>query len=351
MKNYSKINLSILFLGILACEPNDVVAPIPPTDAAIIEPAVGGPNQPNQVFIDFSKTVTTVVPRTTWDLGFSNEGEFRVILNYSTYMVARPTSETDLSLVNSTLVTDDYKAEMVVAPEGSIDWIDNPNGNLNETAIASISINDDENLVYVINRGQTEAGDELIERGFIKIKITRTANEYIVTYGSIDATSFTTVNISKNSNFNFTFLNFDNGLVDVEPDKALWDIALTTSSNYFFDHATSTTIPYRFKDITITNKGNVKVSAIEITSEINFDNFTLNDIEGIELEDNRFAIGSSWRLFEFTTFSFVLNTEIFYVIEDTEGNFYKLVFTRMYCIDANCAGERGYPEISYQLLN
>ena len=351
MKNY-RINIMLLLLiGVLACEPNELISPIPPTEAATIEPLVGGPDQPNQVFIDLSKSNTTVVPRTTWDLGFSNDGDFRVILNYSTYMVARPTSETDLTMVTSSLVTDDFKAEMVVAPEGSINWIDNPNGDLNETAIAEISTNDDENLIYVINRGHTEAGEQFNERGFIKIKVTRTNNEYVVTYGGIDATSFTTINISKDQNLNFTFLNFDNGLVDVEPDKTLWDIAFTTSSNYFFDHATSTTVPYQFKDIAITNKGNVKVSAIEVTTEINFDNFTLSDVAGIELEDSRFGIGSSWRLFEFATFSYVLNTEIFYVIEDTEGNYYKLVFSRMYCIESGCAGERGYPEFSYQLLN
>ena len=89
--------------------------------------------------------------------------------------------------------------------------------------------------------------------------------------------AITTITITKNSSVNFSFLNFDNGLVVVEPDKTQWDIALTTSSNYFFDFATNTTVPYRFKDITITNTGNVKVQAVTITDEINFDNFSLQN--------------------------------------------------------------------------
>ena len=334
----------------IACDPNEAIAPIGPADGDIIEPAVGGPDQPNQVFIDLSKTSTTVVPRKNWDFGFANDGQFRVIINYSAYMVARPTDQTDLAMVSSNLVTPEYKAETVVAPEGSIDWIDNPNGDLTETAIALVSDTDSENLVYVINLGQLENGAELIERGFIKIKITRSGEDYVITYGDIDATSFNSVTISKNASYNFTFLSLENGLVNVEPEKSSWDIVFTTSSNYFFDHATSTTVPYRFKDIVITNKGNVKVSAVEVSEVINYEDFTMADVAGLDMQDNRFGIGSSWRLFDFPTFSYTVNPEVFYVIEDTDGNYYKMVFTRMNCITAECAGERGYPEFTYELL-
>jgi hypothetical protein len=350
MKNVIKSIVILLFLGMVACDNSEIIAPIPPSDGDIIEPSVGGPDQPNQVFIDLSKGTTTVVPRKNWDFGFSTNGEFRVIINYSAYMVARPTDQTDLAMVSSNLVTPDYKAETVVAPEGSIDWIDNPNGVLTETAIAAVSASDSENLVYVINLGQFENGTELMERGFIKVKITRSGDDYVITYGDIDATTFTSITISKNANYNFTFLSVENGMVNIEPEKNIWDIAFTTSSNHFFDHATSTTVPYRFKDLVITNKGNVKVSAVEVTDIVTYDDFTLGDMPALELLDDRMGIGSSWRLFEFSTFSYQVNPEIFYVIEDTDGNYYKMVFTRMNCITTECAGERGYPEFTYELL-
>ena len=50
------------------------------------------------------------------------------------------------------------------------------------------------------------------------------------------------------------------------------------------------------------------------------------------------------------TFSYAVNPDIFYVVEDIDGNLYKLAFTRMYCVAAECAGERGYPEFTYELL-
>lgn len=350
MKNLVKTIILFFFIGMVACEPNNTIAPIPPTDGAVIEPEVGGPDQPNQVFVDLSKATATAIPRSTWDLGFSNGAGFNVILNYSTYMVARATDQTDLAMVSSNLVTDDFKAAMVVAPEGNIDWIDNPDGDLNDTAIAPISADENENMVYVINRGQTENGEAFDERGFLKVKITRSGDNYLVTYGNIDDTSFKTLTVAKNDKYNFTFINFDNGEVLVEPEKTSWDIAFSTTSNYFFDHATNTTVPYRYKDVVITNRDNIKITAIEVTDVVNYNDYTKADVNSMDLENNRMAIGSSWRLFEFDTFSYQINPNIFYVVEDTEGNLYKLMFNRMYCIAADCAGERGYPEFTYELL-
>jgi hypothetical protein len=350
MKNFIKSIVILVFLGTVACDPNETVAPIPPSDGDLIEPNVGGPDQPNQVFIDLSKSITTVTPRKNWDFGFASDGNFRVIINYSAYMVARPTDQTDLKMVSSNLVTPEYKAETVVAPEGNIEWIDNPSGNLAETAIATVSATDNENFVYVINRGQLENGAELVERGFIKIKVTRTGDDYVITYGDIDAATFTSVTVSKNTDFNFTFFNLEDGIIDIEPQKSLWDIAFTTTSNHFFDHENNVTVPYRFKDIVITNKGNAKVSAVEVTDLVNYADYTLADASGLDLQDDRLGIGSSWRNFEFSTYSYVVNPDIFYIIEDTEGNQYKLVFTRMNCISAECAGDRGYPEFTYELL-
>jgi len=350
MKNLIKSIVVLFFLGIIACDPNETIAPIPPSDGDLIEPNVGGPDQPNQVFIDLSKNTSTTVSRDNWDFGFANDGNFRVIINYSAYMVARPTDQTDLAMVTSNLVTPEYKAVTVVAPEGSIDWIDNPNGNITETAIASVSSTDSENLVYVINRGQLESGAELTERGFIKIKVTRSGDDYVITYGEIDATTFNSVTVPKNAGYNFTFLSLDNGIVNIEPEKSLWDIGFTTTSNYFFDHTNNVTVPYRFKDIVLTNKGNVKVSSVAVTDVVNYAEYTLTDAAALDMQDDRLGIGSTWRNFEFATYSYVVNPEIFYIIEDTDGNTYKLAFTRMNCISVECAGDRGYPEFTYELL-
>jgi hypothetical protein len=94
----------------------------------------------------------------------------------------------------------------------------------------------------------------------------------------------------------------------------------------------------------------MKLSPINVSEDITYDNFTLEDAQALTLENNRLGIGGTWRKFDMATFSYVINPDIFYVIEDTDGNLYKLAFTRMLCVEAACAGERGYPEFTYELL-
>ncbi len=350
MRTLSKTIILSLLFGFFACEPNDSIEPTPPSDGDVIEAEVGGPDQPNQVFIDLSTGIATVVNKDNWDLGFSTDGDFKVILNYAAHVVARPTEATNLNDVTSELVTEDYKAVTVVAPEGNIEWIDNPDGNMAETAIATIDANADNNVVYVINRGQLESNGELVERGFLKAKITREGGSFVVTYGDINDTTYETVTVAKDDKYNFVFFSFDDGVVTIEPEKNLWDLEMTTTSNYFFDRENNVMVPYKFKDYSILNYGRTKVANIEVTETVNYADFTLEDAQALRLENNRLGIGGTWRKFDFASFSYTINPDIFYVIEDTEGNLYKLAFTRMLCAEAACAGERGYPEFTYELL-
>ena len=302
MKTLTKIFTLLLVVGIMACEPNDTVAPTPPSDGDVIEANVGGPDQPNQVFIDLSTGVTTVKDKDNWDLGFTTNDKFNVILNYAAHVVARPTDETSLDNVTSELVTEDYKAVTTVAPEGNIEWIDNPDGNLAEAAIDAIDANGDNNIVYVINRGQIEVEGTLVERGFLKMKITREGANFVVTYGEIDATTYETVTIAKDDKYNFTFFSFDDGVVSIEPEKNLWDLEMTTTSNYFFDRDNMVMVPYKFKDYSIVNYGHTKVASIDVVENVTYDGFTYDDAQSLTLENNRLGIGGSWRKFDFATF-------------------------------------------------
>lgn len=54
--------------------------------------------------------------------------------------------------------------------------------------------------------------------------------------------------------------------------------------------------------------------------------------------------------YDYPTFSNTVNPEIFYVIKDIDGNYYKMEFTRINGIIAECAGEISCPGITYELL-
>ena len=351
MKNVIKSILILFFLGMIACDPNESIAPIPPSDGDIIEPEVGGPDQPNQVFIDLSTAKSTVVIKKAWDLAFSTGSDYRVTINYASYMSARATDENELSKVTSDLVNDDYMAEMATGPDCNTDWVDDPSGNLNNTAIAEVALTEGENLVYVINRGYYENGGVSTNRGFVKIQLTREGQNYVIKYGDIDDTSFDTHTIVKNDAFNFIFFSFDDGLVNVEPEKGLWDVVMTTGT-LLTAFGPGELVPYNFKDLGLTNQNNINIKAVEITTEVAYDGFSLDDAKALELVSNRTGIGSSWRAYNGsqTDPGYTVVEDIFYVIEDPDQNFYKLKFTKMHCITAECAGERGYPEFTYELL-
>lgn len=315
----------------------------PTSSGAVIAPEVGGPEQPNQVFIDLSKQKTTTVAKGSWDLAFSNDGQFRVMLNYATYSMARATGQTDLASVSDALVTEDYKNEMQ-AGEINTEYMDDPSGDLSKTAIAEISETDAENFVYVINRGQLDT-EPATERGFVKARITRDGADFVITYGNInDVSGFTSVTIPESADTHFTYFSFDDGVVDVAPAKDSWDFEMTTFLNEY--PSGDDVYSYKFKDFALTNQGSVKITSVDITDEVTYDNFTSDNLSTITLEDNRLGIGGSWRVFDFGTFTYTINSAIFYVIEDTDGNHYKLKFTQM--VDEQ--GNRGYPEFVYELL-
>ncbi|MFB1041230.1 MAG: HmuY family protein, partial [Polaribacter sp.] len=67
----------------------------------VFYPTIGGPNEPNQVYVDLSSNKETVVRRDAWDLGFYGGEEFRVTINGSLYMAVSAVTNTDINSVNS----------------------------------------------------------------------------------------------------------------------------------------------------------------------------------------------------------------------------------------------------------
>src|SRR5690606_2347615 len=204
-----------------------------------LAPEVGGPGQPNQVYIDLSSGALTTVPRVSWDLGFYSGSEFRVILNNSVKMTAK-----SLNSVNMTAVVSPDESMLIGQGNGNANQIDFPSGDINQTAIAEVSENDNENYVYLINLGSNPsevapalgsvAADTGSHRGWKKVRILRDGEGYKLQYADLNATTFQEVSIAKDAAYNFSFFSFhSNTTVDVEPKKDKWDISFTTFTNLF----------------------------------------------------------------------------------------------------------------------
>lgn len=318
-----------------------------------LQPNVGGPNQGNQVFIDLSKNISTEVIRDSWDLGFYGGEAFRVGINGSVYMMAAPLSTNDIDSINSTNeeITN-LQPLMSIGQVGADAYIDNVSGDINGTAISQISVSDAENVVYLINlgyevgTGATNPGSVDVTddpRGWKKIRILRSGDDYVLQYADLDDTTHQEVTISKDPNYNFTFFSFNtNQFVDVEPEKLKWDLSFTVFSNQLsFPGGGSGA--YGFSDFVIHNrKGNVEAYMIN-TSEFEYNDFNLNDVNSSNFLEHQTTIGSNWRSV-FNGGS--VHTDRFFIVKDPSGNIYKLKFIAL----TNENGERGYPEFEYELL-
>ncbi len=338
---------------------NNENTPTPPTDYAVVEATVGGPNQPNQVFIDLSTTLQTTVKRDTWDLGFSTGSDFRVIINGSIKMAVKQLNTTNIDEVQEA----DATVAVGYTTDATLGYVDNPtgvltgNGNGQGTAIAAISANDADNKVYLVNLGYNvgtstpDVGSVALDgeaRGWKKIRITRSGNDYVLHYADLNATTHQTVTISKETDYNFVFMSLSNGQkVNVQPQKNKWDLCFTGFTNYLSSGGGE--ITYYFADFITTNlHGNTKAYEV-LTSEITYEEFDFNNVIESKLTasatDQR-IIGSNWRSGGGPTSGPSIKDDRFYIVQDADQNLYKLRFLAL----TNDAGERGYPVFEYELL-
>ncbi|MFD1601701.1 HmuY family protein [Flavobacterium artemisiae] len=322
-----------------------------------LAPEVGGPTEPNQVFVDLSSGKMTTVPRVSWDLGFYSGTDFRVIINHTVKMSAKQTTSINIDEVQA------EDASMIFNQgSGSITQVDDPAGDITKTTIAAISATDSENKVYVINMGSNpgitkpETGNEGTangpSRGWKKVRILRSGNDYKVQYADIAATTHDEITVAKNAAYNFTFLSLlDKKTVSVEPQKAQWDISFTS-----FTNATNFgggLVPYNFADFVLNNvKGGAKTYQV-LTTAFTYDAFALANVDNSKFTDDQRNIGSNWRgtvggtdANGNPTSGFNARSDRFYVVKDPAGNVYKVRFTA----GVNAAGERGYPTFQYAIL-
>lgn len=325
-----------------------------------VAPEVGGPNVPNQVFVDLSSGAATAVQRASWDLGFYAGDDFRVAINGAIKMAVKQLDINDMTQVvtlDNTVAVGEGGGSGVV--NGNPLYVDGPDGNIANTAIAEVSAIDANNKVYLVNLGFSVSsvapnvgsvnayGDA---RGWRKIRILRDGSNYKLQYANVDATTFQEVSIAKNSAFNFTFFSFDtNAVVSVEPEKAKWDLSFTPFTNLTDFGGGS--VSYAYQDFIVTNrKGGTSAYQVLNSAGVSYADFTLTHVNtanfGLATAIDQRAIGSGWRNGGGPTTLPSVRDDRFYILKDTSGNIYKIKFVGM----TNAAGERGNPSFEYQIL-
>lgn len=311
---------------------------------APVEGDGGGATYGNKVFFDLSANSQTAVQRTKWDLGFYSGSEWRVILNSSTGMMAKQIDKSDLNEVtvaDTTGLSDKVMFNQFEPSTEALPYIDYPSGDLTKTAIAEISATASENKVYIVNRGKG-VGSPAPDRGWKKIRIIRNGSGgYTLQHADINATSFTSVEIPKNTDYFFNYVSFETGSVVVEPQKTKWDIAWTYFSNV--TNFGGGEVPYTFQDFVIQNR-NVEVAKV-LTSAKAYSAFAEADIAAQDFSGAQNKIGSDWRAGGGPTSAPAVRDDRYYIIKDGDNNYYKLRFTAM-----TQDGERGHVAFEYALV-
>ncbi|WP_316800301.1 HmuY family protein [Pedobacter frigidisoli] len=360
----SMIAIAFIAVTFAACkkDSDEPIVVVPPSDGSTLtlNGLVGaelGSAAGNSVYVDFSTDKQTAVDRDSWDLGFYSGSDFKVILNSTNGASALAVNKTDINAVSIA----DFDANLLKVGQGggvltatgtTPVVIDDPReaSIINKPVIAAISATDLENKVYIINRkGGTNTvltNDELY-----KVRVIRKGTTgYTLQYAKVAATTYQTLDITKNTEANFQFASLVKGTaVTVEPAKASWDIVWGYSM--YWTSTTSaagviTQLPYAFSDLVfINNIGGVTAASIAVTTSLTYASFSESNLTGITFSSARDVIGSNWR---FTTGTAIgVNSNVFYLIKDGVGNVYKLKFVSFI---SNDGGTRGKPVIEYKLV-
>lgn len=352
MNKFTRIIALLCFVtAFTACSKDeDPIVVVPASDGSTLtlNGLIGteaGTSAGNSVFVDFSVDKQTSVERASWDLGFYSGSDFKVILNNTVGATAIQIDKTDLTQVTAADTTALVTANTLALGLGlgSFSYIDPVDANatayLAGTAIKTVSATDTENKVYIVNRGAAGTLAPNANRGWEKIRVLRNGAGYTLQYAKINETTFKSLTVTKDAAYNFKHVSFVTGAVNVEPEKAAWDMEWTYAT-----YKASATIPYTYSDFVIINFVGGVTAAEVLTSTVSYADFAEANLTGVTFLGTRDVIGSNWRA---TTGTVGVKTDRFYVVKDVAGNVYKLKFISFHASDS---GVRGKPVIEYKLV-
>lgn len=332
----------------------DPIIVVPPSGGSTMQlngliGSESGSSAGNAVFVDLSADKQTSIARSSWDLGFYTGSEYKVKVNNTTVAYVKATTKTDINAVGSADTVGVKLAFSQSAPSATdFTLMDGLSGNIAEILI-SASATENDNKVYVLNRG---TGGGIAARDYIKLRVLRNSNGYTLQYAPLTATTFSTVNISKNGEGDFVYVSLTDGsTVSAFPAKKDWDIEWTYSA-YKYNYQ-SVDVMYPFSDlIAINHLNGVQAFSAEYADATiagtAYTNFNKDSVSKYTYSSDRWVIGDRWR--DVLGGKGIYKNK-FYIIKDPGGNVYKLKFLAMGKVGTtDDGGVRGKPQIQYDLV-
>ena len=222
----------------------------------------------------------------------------------------------------------------VIPEEHELDW-DSPDGEIQGRAIGLAM---DE--IFLIDRGSTGSGADTEQFGYkIGMLTTSDNGDFELLVADPDGENEQNFVITFSEDHSYTFINLDSGIIEIAPPAADWDL-LFTSYLHIFD-AETFPFPYQVTGCMLNWEG---VRAIELENT-EFESVDLSVINTDTFSQELDIIGYDWKIYDFDL-GFIIRENRVYVIEDYEGDYYKLAFTSFY----NAEGVKGNPQFEFQKL-
>lgn len=320
MKN--TILLIVVSALLFSCEKEELpVPPRTPGPEIIAQVNMGG-DYGQQIFYSLNNNqVVRQNPKTAWDIGLESGAEgWRIFLNSSRGGAAVQLENTDFESINN--------------PTG-IEWKwDASSGNADSTAIGDYR---ESAATIIIDRGFDPAGNHT---GYWKMKVIEvTSASYTFRCAEINGAQDTILTVPKSANTNLTAFSFDQlAEAEIEPPSDSWDLLFTQYVHIFYDPVT----PYLVTGV-IINRYQTTVAEV---SDRNFDELALEHAEEYQFSNALDIIGYDWKTFDFASANFIIHPEKIYLINDSEGRYFKLKFIDFYTE----SGQRGAPRFEMQEL-
>lgn len=320
--------LALLMLS--SCFKEDLMSP--PSNQGIGQTALieMGPRYADQFFYSFeSNKVVSSNSSLAYDLMFETAPDrFYIWLNTAKFMAALKTDKTNLDAVSmADTSSGKWRYEL-----GEFNTDSNALGKWWSTFSADGPVSD--KVVYILSLGNDT---DAVPLGYAKLQIENFyGSSYTVTVVPMQGGPAKTYTITKDATRNYSYLSFTDGVVNIEPEKSLWDVCFTRYTVVFYDPYY---LPYEVTGVL----HNPSSTQAYLDSTIKFSDVNLGTFNPGLLQTRRDAIGYEWKRYEFGDYT--MKPHFIYYVKCGESRLYKLRF-----ISFEKDGVRGYPSFEYVRL-
>jgi hypothetical protein len=334
MKSIKLITLILVATTLHSCFKKDDAVPVHPRGPVRTDTINMTDTYIYQVYFDLtSGTAVRSNIRTETDLGFESSPDgWKVILNTADFMkvvdlgtvpFGQPYDTTGMKQKFDK--SDDNPDSLAFGQ-----WFTVTNGD-------TVSLNH----VYAVSRGIDPVGKPL---GLTQVIFDSLRHgTYYFRFAKINGQDPHSASVTKDPavNYNWFSLTSPGSVVSAEPPKDSYDLLFTQYTTLLFTDL-GEAYPYLVTGVLLNRNG---VMAIK-DSIHSFSTVTLDDVKDKTFSSALDEIGYDWKKFDFDAQTYTVRTDIFYVIKDRMGYYYKLRFISFY----NSGGKKGYPVIEYQML-